>query len=191
MAVVSRPARRASSGVAWTTPHTWVTSETVTGALLNTNIRDNTSFLYQPPGASLTLVSGSGFSLDTSGSYVQLDAVPVVLWDTDTMSDASTFQLTVNTAGVYMVCGHGEWDQDSGGKARRLAITWNSARHSAHCIQVNGSSALMETNVTGTIKAVRGDVLQLAAQQDSGDTINLTPLTNGHEVFTAVWCGSG
>lgn len=35
--------------MAWTTPRTWTTGETVTDALMNTHVRDQLNFLYTPP----------------------------------------------------------------------------------------------------------------------------------------------
>lgn len=175
--------------MAWVTSHTWVTSEYVSGAKLNTNIRDNTKLLFSRPGASITTVA-SGIPFDSSNTLAQVSAAPTILWDTDAMT-SDQFQLAVNTAGVYAVLANGEWDADSGGTFRRVSITWNGDRHTTHCIQTNGSSSTLDQNVTGRIKAAAGDIFAVSASQNSGDTINLSPLTAGHEMFSAVWCGAG
>lgn len=46
--------------MAWTSPRTWVTSEMVTAAIMNTHVRDNLLFLYELPDlvvASITHTS--------------------------------------------------------------------------------------------------------------------------------------
>lgn len=58
----------------WTTPRTWVTSETVTSTEMNTHIRDNENFLYgnvfQMANAlgDVPILTGGGGSVTTDGS---------------------------------------------------------------------------------------------------------------------------
>lgn len=62
--------------MAWTTPRTWVTSEVVTAAVMNTHVRDNLSALHVPFEAWSTYTpTVSGWTLGSgtvTGRYLQV-----------------------------------------------------------------------------------------------------------------------
>lgn len=53
--------------MAWTTPRTWVTSEVVTAALMNTHLRDNLNYLKNQVAAHFMLSAASVIPSATSG----------------------------------------------------------------------------------------------------------------------------
>ena len=72
--------------MAWTTPRTWATSDVVTAAMLNTNVRDNANWLHAMHGCRLW---------KSANQTVALNATDVVNWnsevyDTDTLHDTAT-----------------------------------------------------------------------------------------------------
>jgi hypothetical protein len=82
--------------MAWTDPRTWVTSEVVTAALMNTHVRDNEDFLYAHHGCRLyksadqTIASGNedvislnseSYDTDTFHSTVTNNSRVIAPWD--------------------------------------------------------------------------------------------------------------
>lgn len=63
--------------MAWSAPQTWVTSQLVTAADLNTDLRDNLNYLYDRSNWD-TDVDASNFVI-TSTSYAQLGTLSVTL----------------------------------------------------------------------------------------------------------------
>lgn len=180
--------------MSWSATHTYVTGETVTAATFNSGIRDNTQVLFQPPGASVTVPSGGAISVqNTAFPTIATKKLSVVLWDTDTMTQAQTGRLTVNTAGVYTVHAHGQWDSNTTGSVRHLAIMWNGVQHSQHGVQPAGISANIEQDCNATIKASVGDFFEYGAGQNSNANCNIRAFTNDgtHEMFTAGWVSAG
>lgn len=53
--------------MAWTTPHTWVSGETVTAALMNTHVRDNLATVF-PGGTGWTDVTFAAGDFTANGS---------------------------------------------------------------------------------------------------------------------------
>ena len=54
--------------MAWTTPRTWATGETVTATLMNTHVRDNLNALGGTWTAYTPAIGGTGWSIGTTGS---------------------------------------------------------------------------------------------------------------------------
>jgi hypothetical protein len=81
----------------WTTPETAVAGNVLTAAYLNTNVRDNTSFLFTPPSVRVHRTSNlTGYSSDAAITWSAEE------WDTDGMwSSGST--ITIQTAGLYLI----------------------------------------------------------------------------------------
>lgn len=75
--------------MAWTTPATWTTNQLVSASDLNAQIRDNMSFLFN--GQSVSSVVRNGTYSTTSNSFVDVDAVNLIL------------TLTVTTGRVLIV----------------------------------------------------------------------------------------
>jgi hypothetical protein len=83
--------------MAWTTPETAVAGTTLTAAFLNTNLRDNTNFLYTPPMVQV-------YRTSDLTSYVASSAITwqAENYDTDSMWSSGT-NVTINTSGIYLV----------------------------------------------------------------------------------------
>jgi hypothetical protein len=59
--------------MAWTTPRTWVTSELVTAALMNTHLRDNLTFLLTNiPNQTVASITSAASPFTAAGSVVIL-----------------------------------------------------------------------------------------------------------------------
>jgi hypothetical protein len=88
--------------MAWTTPRTWVASEIVNDATLNTHVRDNLNAIVNPPYVHVRAASTTT-TIGTTIAGVQWDTEVA---DTDNMYSAGTnTRVTINTAGLYLVQG--------------------------------------------------------------------------------------
>lgn len=103
--------------MSWTTPRTWTTGDTITAALLNTHLRDNLNYLYDPPGCLAIRTSNQSI---TSGSQTVVNFNSTDVFDTDTMHDTSTNpdRITPNTSGAYVVSLNIEFAPNSTGFRR-------------------------------------------------------------------------
>lgn len=111
--------------MAWTTPRTWADAETVTAALMNTHVRDNLNYLYDPGDwvAYTPTVSGFTSVVTTPTGYYQYvnrstvaARVKIVIGTVTTLGSATiTVTLPVNckttgyTAGITPI-GSGIFD---------------------------------------------------------------------------------
>lgn len=93
--------------MAWTTPRTWVTGETVTSTIMNTHVRDNLDYLYSNyvggssigPAARVNRASDLSVSA-TTWTHVQMTAAD---YDPDSMFNAGNGRITIPSGegGVY------------------------------------------------------------------------------------------
>ena len=83
--------------MAWTTPGTAVAGDVLTAARWNSDVRDNTNFLYQVPSVQVRRTSDlTSYASNTAITW-QSEA-----WDTDSMWSSGT-DVTIKTAGIYLV----------------------------------------------------------------------------------------
>lgn len=87
--------------MAYSTPRTWAAGEKPTAAQFNANIRDDVSFLANPPACRVTHNAAQAVAHNT----VTYLAFNTETYDTDTMHDTVTNngRITFNTAGIYVV----------------------------------------------------------------------------------------
>jgi hypothetical protein len=87
--------------MAWTSPRTWVTSETVTAALLNTHVRDNLKAIGDAWGSYTPTISWTLGNGTLVGSYMQAGKLVhyhIKLTIGSTTSPSSTLQLGLPVA---------------------------------------------------------------------------------------------
>jgi hypothetical protein len=86
--------------MAFTTPGTATAGEVLTAAFWNTNVRDNSNFLYSPP--MVRIVRTTNLTSYVSQAAIQYETE---VFDTDSMVNLATdaTKITINTAGVYWV----------------------------------------------------------------------------------------
>lgn len=133
--------------MAWTTPRTWVSGETLTAALLNTHVRDNFDAIgdpwtsYSPTLSNWTLGNGT-----LTGYYIQAGSLVIgklsyTVGSTDTKSGAIVFSLPVTKVtdgGLGTPLGTAELFDTSG-----------SARNFVHCAQ-NATGSMRFYDAAGT-----------------------------------------
>lgn len=107
--------------MAWTVPRTWVTGELVSSSMFNTNVRDNSNFLFtnfgvwvQPPFNAANFTGDSGGWTVNAGNVV-LNAYEVInqtlYWtmsvhSTNLLAQATYLLITSPVIGAYHLTGN-------------------------------------------------------------------------------------
>lgn len=101
--------------MAWTTPRTWADAETVTASIMNTHVRDNLDYLYDPGDWATytpTIANLSTSTYTANGYYQYLNRSTVIARITVTINTfagtgttAVTVTLPVNAKTTGMVAG--------------------------------------------------------------------------------------
>lgn len=110
--------------MAYVAPRTWSSGEKPTAAQFNQDIRDNVSFLANPPAC---------YAYRTTNQSINNNSLTVVLFDaerfdTNTMHDTSsnTSRITFNTAGIYQIDANIIWGADTDYTRRIMDIFLNN-----------------------------------------------------------------
>lgn len=173
--------------MAYTTPRTWVTGEVVTAALLNTHLRDNISYLANPP--TCRAYHNTTQSIPTGSNT--LFALNSERYDTDAMHDTVTnnSRLTAKTAGVFSVTGGCQWAASAVG-FRSIFLIVNGATIFAHTTLASVTGAV-EMAVAGQWKCAVNDYIEIWGVQTSGGGLNLSGSGDEGTWLAATWIGLG
>lgn len=177
--------------MAWTTPSTWVAGNVLTAAQLNQQLRDNTKFLHGPPmvkvsrDAALTIAASAWeeITFDTEAK------------DTNTMwSSTAATKVFAQTAGDYLVIGHGGLAASTVGVVRAIGIRHNST--SGAPVARSGfigdlpTSFTPDLHISDIITMTTGQYVQLVFFQDSGGTLAITTAADTQPKLRMIWVSS-
>jgi hypothetical protein len=142
--------------MAWTTPKTWVATNILPAASLNTDIRDNTNFLRSAHACRL-YKSANQQVLSGNADVVTFDLED---YDTDTLHDTATnnSRITIPTGfgGYWHFVIHAGVDADTTGHLRfDCSLRKNAAGSST------GGTLLQLTSTTGHLNAQDGEATTL------------------------------
>ena len=174
--------------MAYSTPRTWVAGEYVTAAELNANVRDDISFLGNPP-ACRVFNSGSQSIAHNTETALTFDSER---FDTDTMHStvSLTNRVTINTAGLYLVTGTFQFALNGTGERRAIlkvnATTYIGFGQTAANLVVGSG-----LTIASVWKFAVADYVELRVQQTSGGALNIDALAAYSPEFTATWIGLG
>lgn len=174
--------------MAYTTPRTWVAGEVVTAALLNTHLRDDVSFLANPPACRV-------YS-NAAAQVINPSLTPLFnqeRYDTDNMHStaALTSRITFNTSGLYLVGGCVRI-QTGGGGARDLGITLNGTTVIGYNLVATNATGGPTIITTATAyKFAVADYIELNIVQNAGGPLNNEVVPNQAPEFWANWIGLG
>lgn len=161
--------------MAWTTPRTWATNETLTAANMNTHVRDALNWLANDhPRCRATRTATQSIA---SGSPAAISMTGTETYDVGSMHDGGTnpSRITVPSggAGVYVMSGHCSMD--------------NSVATRIFCeIRLNGTDTLGEViatpptttgphmNPNAIMLLAVGDYVELVVNHNAGSNINVT-----------------
>jgi hypothetical protein len=157
--------------MAWTAPRTWVTSEVVTAAQLNTHLRDNELWLNSSRAVRVWHSSAITVN-DTSDKVLPFNSEVI---DTDVFHNTSTnnTRLTVpaGMAGVYIIGGGSNFEQNGTGY-RLLKVRLNgSTMIGGLTVPAVGNGPTRLALTTVNVLAV-GDYVELLAYQNSGGNLD-------------------
>lgn len=169
---------------------TWATSEVVTAAMLNSNVRDPGQFwttnrpkalLRQTVSQTLTTAVFASLTMDTEDH------------DNDGAHSTSsnTSRYTAQTAGWYLVSGAAGFAGNSTGRrGTRWAVNGSAL---AGGLVIGGNAGVGTCQVPAVTRLVTlavGDYVELQAIQESGGNLGTAVTAENQSVMTVVWVGS-
>lgn len=160
--------------MAYTTPRTWVTDETITATLLNTHVRDNVAWLATDAPAC-RVYNNAAISHTTSGTPQAL-TFNSERYDVggSHSTSSNTGRLTVPSGGggVYYIFASIEFASNATGY-RQVDIRLNgtSAILSQMTPAINGT--VTRLNVGGHYQLSAGDYVEVVVNQTSGGALNV------------------
>ena len=152
--------------MAWTTPRTWVTGETVTAALMNTHIRDNLNFLKTNPQSAFAAASAD-----------------LTLTTTETDVTGATVSITTSIANAtYVAICVFDFDITAAGAAigqGRLSVDGSIAAQEAH-MRIDTSPARATTTLVqrGTVATAASHTWKLRALKTAANGTCAVRLTS-------------
>lgn len=173
--------------MAYVTPRTWVAGAVLTAAQLNQDIRDNVTFLANPPACRVYH--------NAAQSIANAAETPVAFnserFDTDSMHDTATnnTRITFNTAGIYVVTFSGQWASDVDG-IRQATIKLNGATHLAFDVRP-ALSGTYGFHVSTVYKFAAASYVEATVFHVAGAALNLNSGADYTPEFSAVWVGLG
>ena len=178
--------------MSYSTPRTWTTDEVATETMLNQEMRDNISFLANPPSCRVYHNANQSIA-DFTVTTVALNSER---FDTNTMHNTVTnnSRITFNTAGVYVVTFHGAFDSAADYLRATFAIRLNGATVLAESITTDNTAAHNPSGTVTTIyKFAAADYIEARVFQDNtaGAARNLIVAGNQSAEFAAAWIGFG
>ena len=171
--------------MAYTTPRTWVTGELVTAAFMNANVRDNVSFLANPPTC---LVYHNATQSIANNTFTPA-AFNSETNDTDTMHDTVTnnTRITFKTAGIYIITFNCAWPTNGVGERQVNFFLNNTADIAGDSKASAGVTGDVRHSVTHKDKFAVNDYIEARVFQNSGGALVLQV----NPRFTATWIGLG
>ena len=183
--------------MAWTTPRTWTAGETVTAALMNTHVRDNTAFLkaiadnFAPVPACRVYRTNTQSIPNNTWTAISFGLEE---FDTDTMHSSITNpeRITIRTAGIYQIFGTVSFDPNATG-VRAACITHNGSTVPddgiVFCSQSGNATANHLPPLSVLKSCAATDILRFYVFQNSGGALDVSVSTIT-PFFSAVYQGS-
>lgn len=178
--------------MAYSAPRTWAAGEHPTAAQFNQDIRDNVSFLGNPPACRVYRSTVQSYTDATEGTQL----FDTERYDTNTMHDTSTNtgRITIKTAGIYIVTFRG-----------RFAAAADYSQCYA-ILKLNGATTIDQDLITPTTfntnpslriatqyKFAVNDYIEVIGYQDNTANAarNMLADPNFGPEFAATWVGLG
>ena len=173
----------------YTAPTTRATSNLITAAIWNTDVVENIKFLANPPACRV--YHGSAQSWPSTASSAA-SAFNSERYDTDGMHSTVTnnSRITINTAGLYLIGGHGEFAANSSG-TRFIGIRVNGSAYIAASLHDVAGTLNGYVSIATVYKFAATDYAELYFAQTSGSTLNLASAVATSPEFHATWIGLG
>lgn len=179
--------------MAYSAPRTWSAGDKPTAAQFNQDIRDNASFLANPPACRVYHNTTQSIP-DNTETVVSFNSER---YDTNSMHSTSvnTSRITINTAGLYLVTFGGAVVDGSDYIQSYANIRLNGATFIAyHNHTGNGANTWFPLITLSTVyKFAVSDYIEVLMYQDNsaGAARNLRSTGNWSPEFSATWIGLG
>lgn len=171
--------------MAYTTPRTWVAGDVLTAAQLNTDVRDNISFLANPPSAIARRAASQSIA-NATWTLITFDTEDR---DTDGMfTVASGDRITIVTAGLYHVEFKAAFSVNVNGD-RAFQICKGIVVDTGGFARATGKATAIDSSATigGDIPLIAGDTLSFQVYQNSAGALNTEATAYGHPRASARW----
>lgn len=176
--------------MAYSTPATWTAGEIPTAAKMNQQVRDNVSFLANPPACRVRRTTAQTGIVTATETAIGFDAER---YDTASMHDNATnnSRIVFPVAGIYIVGCHIQWDNNATG-FRALFVRLNGATRIAPEFRTTNNGDVTEMGIVTTYKFAASDYIEFTVYQTSGAnrTLNLASGASAPEAW-ATWYGLG
>jgi hypothetical protein len=167
--------------MAWTTPGTAVAGDVLTAAFWNSNVRDNETFLFTPPMCIVRRNAAQAIA-DNTNTSISFDTEDL---DTDSMFTPTSTDVTIKTAGIYMLSGVAALQTAATTViASRMRVNGNVVADNF----LTGSAYASNANVTTIKKLAVNDVVTFQIYQSGPATSKNTGSTTQ---LAVIWVGFG
>lgn len=156
--------------MAWSTPRTFAVGEILTASAMNTDVRDNTSFLRDPPRARATRAANKSIATGGSAVVVDFDTEDHDHGDLYDPGGANPERITIGDDGTYGFGASGEWESNSSG-IRYVAVRLNGT--SVVAADRRPGEALSEQSCSNERELLAADYVEMLVYQNSGASRNL------------------
>lgn len=179
--------------MAYAAPRTWTPGEYPTAAQLNQDLRDNVSFLANPPACRVRRTTAQAINNNTE-TALTFDAER---YDTDGMHSTSsnTSRITFNTAGLYTVGATLELAAATDYSRWYVTIKLNATTYLALWQDQDPGTASggRNTTISTTYKFAAADYVELYVLQQNGAAAarNINSTAAFSPEFFATWSGLG
>lgn len=180
--------------MAYAAPRTWASGDKPTAAQFNQDIRDNVSFLANPPACRVYHSTTQSLT-DATETTLVFDSER---YDTNSMHSTAvnTGRITFATAGLYLVTGHIELAAATDYADLYLMIRLNGAGSGIALVRDADPGAFSATRlltVATVYKMAAADYVELRAYQDNTGSAarNVLATVARSPEFGATWIGLG
>lgn len=160
--------------MAWTTPRTWATNETLTAANMNTHVRDALNWLANDhPRCRATRTATQ--SMASGGVAVSFTGTET--YDVGSMHDGATnpSRITVPSggAGVYTIVGWAAMDNSTATRTY-AEIRLNGTQTLGEVVATPPSTSGAHMNPSAIMLLAVGDYVELFINHNAGASVNVT-----------------
>lgn len=185
-----------TAGLSVPSPASFADNTQITGAFMNSNVRDTVNFLAFPPMARLANSGGTQTVATGTDTAVTMQTATVTTVNSDNYSGWSSgtnpTRYTVQRAGRYWVYGQVAFAHATGGiwsaglRVNGTGTVWRSTRVTPPSTSTQGMILPIEMY----LRLNAGDYVELIAAQSSGGTVSLATGGSDYSKLMLLWRGS-
>lgn len=185
-----------TAGLPVPSPAAFADTTEITGAFLNSNLRDTVNFLAFPPMARLSN-AGTTQTIPSGGADTAITMTTATVNGTNSdnysgwSSGSNPSRYTFPRAGRYYVYGQVSFLAGSTGTYQASlrvsgSTTWVGSRAAAASTSTAGLSLTCERY----LRVTAGQYVEVTCNQNSGSTVSLTNSSSTHSKLIVVWRGA-